>query len=239
MDTDDESGLSASTKKLKVAFDPNVDVRILPDWDEKSFDLVKEEVNQGIEQHLAPLERRDDTQYTKLLQLFENEPTAGEALSSTLLIKYISAIDSKVRSLSECGKLVIALLDLAWLGRSDGLIACYCKTLCHIASAHIKFIPPMMERLVPHFTKLPASLGRLSREANVSRTKMFSRLHLVLKTILRQVPSASVSLLKVLNQDFPNDLATTKSYIQYVSQFCTRRTVHGVPWLCTATSSKG
>ena len=89
LDTDDEAGLSASTKKLRVAFDPNVDVRILPDWDDKSFDLVKEEVSQGIERHLAPEGRRDDTQYFKLLRLFDTESSSGEAPTSKLLIKYI------------------------------------------------------------------------------------------------------------------------------------------------------
>ena len=37
LDTDDEAGLSASTKRLKVAFSPNVDVRVLDNnsWNEK------------------------------------------------------------------------------------------------------------------------------------------------------------------------------------------------------------
>ncbi|KAI7003946.1 hypothetical protein KC366_g18944, partial [Hortaea werneckii] len=68
LDTDDESSLSTTTKKLKVAFDPNVDVRIVDDWTEKSFDLVKEEVRLGVERHLAAGDQRDDSQYIKLLQ---------------------------------------------------------------------------------------------------------------------------------------------------------------------------
>ena len=113
---------------------------------------------------------------------------------------------------------MLALLDLSWLGRSDDFVACYCKTLYHIASAHITFVLPMMERLVPHLAKLPASYGRLSGETTVPRAKMFARLHLVLKTVVRQVPSVGRTLLKVLGQEFPDDLAATKFYVQYVSR---------------------
>ena len=63
LDTDDEAALSSSTKKLRVAFDPNVDVRILDDYSDKSFDLVKEEVRQSIERHIAPGDKKDDAQY--------------------------------------------------------------------------------------------------------------------------------------------------------------------------------
>lgn len=214
MDTDDETGLSSSTKKLRVAFDPNVDVRIMEDWTEKSFDLVKEEVTQGIDRHIAPGDQRDDVQYVKLLQLLGHDAFSGEALNSKLLKKYVLAIDSKVSVLGECGKLVIAVLDLSWLGRDGTFITLFTKFLCDLASAHAKFIPAMMERLVPHFPKLPASLGRLPEETSVSRTEMFARLHLVIKAVLRQIPSASSTLMRVLRVEFPNDLATTKSYLQ-------------------------
>ncbi len=216
MDTDDEAGLSISTKKLKVAFDPNVDVRIMEDWTEKSYDLVKEEVAQGIDRHLAPGDRKDDTQYWKLLELLGQDAHSEDAPTSKLLKKYLLAIDSRISSLGECAKLVIATLDLSWLGRDDIFVGLFTKFLCDLASAHSKYISAITERLVPHFAKLPASLGRLPEDTSVPRAKMFARLHLVMKTLIRQVPSASAVLMKAIRSEFPNDVATTRSYLQYV-----------------------
>ena len=229
MDTDDEAGLSSSTKKLRVAFDPNVDVRILDDWTDKSYDLVKEEVAQGIERHIAPQDQKDDAQYVKLLQLLGHEAFSSEAPRPKLLYKYILAIDSKISSLRECAKLVIAVLDLPWMGRDETFVTLFSRFLCDLAGAHAKYAPAIMERLVSHFAKLPASFGRLPEETPVPRTKMFTRIHLVIKMLLRQIPSTSSALLRMLKQEFPNDLATTKSYLQYQKHLL--RLADGIPEL--------
>jgi RNA polymerase I-specific transcription initiation factor RRN3 len=215
LDTDDEASLSASTKKLKVEFDPNVEIRIVDDWDEKSLDLVKEEVRQGIERHLAPGERRDDTQYIKLLQLLGQDATNGEAASGKLLKKYLMAIEARVSALGDCGKLAVAVIELDWLGRDDVFGQLYLRFLTTLATAHAKFIPSIMQKLVSYFARLPASRGRLPGETPVPRTTMFRRLHMAIRTLLRQVPSVSAALARSLKSEFPNDLATTRSYIQY------------------------
>jgi len=215
LDTDDEASLSSTTKKLKVAFDPNVDVRIMDDWSEKSFELVKEEVRLGVERHLARGDQRDDTQYISLLQLIGQEAGSGEAPSGKLLKKYILAVDAKISSLGECGKLAAAVLDLAWVGRDDIFVGLYIKFLTSLAMAHSKFISAIMQSLVAHFARLPASHGRLSGETPVSRADMFTRVHTAIRTLLRQVPSATSALTRALKGEFPNDLATTRSYVQY------------------------
>ncbi|KAK6433122.1 DNA independent RNA polymerase I transcription factor [Oleoguttula sp. CCFEE 5521] len=219
LDTDDEANLSGVTKRLRVAFSPNVDVRIMDNnWDEKSFELVKEEVRVAIERHLLPADRRDDALYTKLVTMLGQDALEGEAVSGKLLQKYLMALESRVSILGDCGKLVIAVLDLAWLGRDDTFVGLYARLLSSLVSAHSKYIMPLFQRLVGNFARLPASLGRLPDEAVVSRQQMFSRLHLFTKSTLRQVPSATGTLTRVLKVDFPMDLATTKSYIQYQRQ---------------------
>ena len=217
MDTDDDAGLSlsSSTKKSKVSFDPNIDVRIMDDWTDKSFDLVKEEVRQGIERHIAQGDYKDDSKYAKLVHLLGQDPTSSEAPNSKLLKKYLLAIDARTSSLGECGKLVGAVLDLSWLGRDEAFVTLFTRFLCDLASAHGKYVSAIMDRLVSHFAKLPASVGRLPEETPVPRARMFARLHLVIKTLLRQIPSASNALIRMLKAEFPNDLDTTKSYLQY------------------------
>ncbi|KAI7317369.1 RNA polymerase I-specific transcription initiation factor RRN3 [Hortaea werneckii] len=215
LDTDDASSLSNTTKKLKVAFDPNVDVRIVDDWTEKSFDLVKEEVRLGVERHLAAGDQRDDSQYIKLLQTLSQDAGSGEAPSGKLLKKYILAIDAKVSSLGECGKLAAAVLDLSWVGRDEVFAGLYIRFLTSLATAHSKFIPSIMQSLVAHFARLPASSGRLAGENPVDRATMFTRVHMAIRILLRQVPSASAALARAMKGEFPNDLATTRSYVQY------------------------
>lgn len=229
LDTDDEAGLSASTKRLKVAFSPNVDVRVLDNnsWNEKSAELVKEEVRVAVEGHLRysvekrtdsegqDEKRRDDTQYERLLTFFGQDVDSADAPSGRLLQKYLWALEAKVSSLGECGKLVMAVLDLEWLGRDETFAARYVRFLVSLTSAQSKYVPAVLERLVAHFGKLPASMGRLPDEETVSRSQMFIRLHLAIRTVVKSVPSASGVLAKVVRTEFPTDLDTTRSYIQY------------------------
>lgn len=214
-DTDEETQLSLSTKKLKVEFDPNVEIRIVEDWSEKSFDLVKEEVRLSVDRHLAPTEKRDDTQYTKLLQALGQDATDSGALSGGLLKKYLLAIEGKISKIGGCGKLATAAMNLSWLGRDDVFVGLFIRFLTSLATSHARFIPSIMQKLVSHFARLPASLGRIPGEIPVSRAAMFTRLHNAIKTLLRQVPSGTTALAHALKSEFPNELATTKSYLQY------------------------
>ncbi|KAK0260040.1 DNA independent RNA polymerase I transcription factor [Friedmanniomyces endolithicus] len=215
LDTDDEAGLSSQTKRLKVAFSPKVDVRIMDDWSEKSYDLVKEEVRLGIEQHLAPGDRREGVHYAKLLQVFGQHVGSDEAPSGGLLKKYLLAINARVNALGQCTELVGAILDLAWLGRDDVFDNLYVRFLMGLATAHSKYVSSIMEKLVSHFARLPASLGRLPGEIPVPRPTMFKRVHRAVQSLLRQVPSATAALTRVLKSEFPDDLATSRSYLQY------------------------
>lgn len=209
-------------KKPKVAFDPRVDIRIMDDaWTDKSFELVKEEVRVGVERHLAPAHVRNDDRYSALVSALGQDAFGGDAPSARLLLRYIVALEAKVSALGECGKLVMAVLDLPWLGRDETFLGTYVRFLISLASAHSKFTPAVMEKLVAYFARLPASLGRLPGETPVSREQMFARLHLVIKTLVRQIPSASGVLAKTLKFEFPNDLSTAKSYIQYQKNLLT------------------
>lgn len=178
LDTDDEASLSTSTKKLKVTFSPTVDVRIMDDSNDKSFELVKEEVSQAIERHLAPDQCRDDSHYANLVHILSQDVESSEALTTRLLKKYLLAIDTKINRLGECGRLFTAVMNVSWLGRDEAFVELYTRLLCHLASVHGKFLTRMMDNLIMYFAKLPASLGHLSGEAPVSRALMFSRIHM-------------------------------------------------------------
>lgn len=231
LDTDDEAGLTPSAKRLRVAFSDDIDVRIMDDWNEKSFELVKEEVRLGIARHLAPPEQRDDAQYARLLHILNQDAFAGDAPSTKLLKRYVMAINWRITALGECSKLVMAVLDLSWLGRDDEFVDVYTKFLVVLASTHSKFISPMMDRLVSHLERLPASTGRLPGEEPVSRTIMFDRLHAILQTLSKRVPSTASVLMRQLKHQFPNDMSTAKGHLQYQRHIL--RIAHELPELKT------
>jgi RNA polymerase I-specific transcription initiation factor RRN3 len=215
LDTDDEAGLSLTTVK-KLRFSQEVDVRtIADDYSEKSFDLVKEEVRQGIEGHLAPGDRQDDKRYLGLVEMLATRPEAADAPSGSLLKKYLLAVDSKISLLGQCSQLVTVLLDQQWLGRDEAFVRQYTRLICSLGAAHTKFVPVMLEKLVEHFARLPASLGRIPGETPVPRALMFQRVHSAIVMLVQRMPSMTTTLLRVLKTSFPNDLATTRSYIQY------------------------
>ncbi|EME79077.1 uncharacterized protein MYCFIDRAFT_87461 [Pseudocercospora fijiensis CIRAD86] len=216
LDTDDEAGLSVTTKRLR--FNPEVQIREYGLEGDKSEALVREEVRSAIDKHLATTDHRDDTPYIKLLDFVGREPADGDAPSTKLLKKYIDAISGRIAVLGECSKLVIAILDLSWLGRDDEFVQVYGKFLILLGSTYSKFVSPTLERLVSHFERLPASMGRLPYEEPVSRAIMFARLHATIENLLERIPMASKVLLSQFGRQFPDDLAKTKIYLQYQRQ---------------------
>jgi len=218
LDTDDEGGLSTATKKLRVAFSDEVKVRIMDDWNAKSFELVKEEVRLAIQRHLGLSIKQDDVPYSRLLTLFSHDVLSSEALSTAMAKKYIMALSGQMSSLGDCRKLVMAILDLSWVGRSKEFVETYVRFLVVLASTHAKYLPSIMERLVAHFEKLPASTGRLPDETPVSRQVMFDRLHSAMHSLLERIPSASGHLMTTFDLSFPKELATARAYLQYQKQ---------------------
>lgn len=215
LDTDDEAGLSQTTKRLKVEFSDDVEIRIIGDDTDKTFAWVKEKVRSAIHSHLAPGEAKDDAEYAKLLHLLSEDAYSSDAPTTNLLKKYIQAMTPHVNVLGQCSKLVMAVLDLSWLGRDESFAQIYEEFLRILANTHGKFTYPMMERLVSNFERLPASMGRLPGEDLMDRATMFERLHEVIGSIISRVPSASSALLRVLKNQFPNDMSTAKGYLQY------------------------
>lgn len=218
VETGDDDNSSVSTmKRRKVAFDPDINVRIMDDWDVKSALLIREEVRTGIERHLTSGELRDDTQYSKLVQLLQQEGGAeptGQA-GAKLLKRYLVALESRVNMLGECGRLVGAALEINWFGRDESLVALWTRFVIALVSSHSKYISEVMDRLVSNFARLPASLGRMSEEETVSRQDMYTRVHTAIQIILRHVPAASSGLARALKNGFPNNSATSRTYLQY------------------------
>lgn len=210
-----------------MAFDDNVDVRIMEDWSSKPLDLVKEEVNTAIDAHRRSGDDKDDSGYEQLRMMFVNaagshgrdgpDSVALDAPSTALLKKYLLALIGRVSDLKACANLVTAVLQINWLGREDTFVALYVRFLGALGTAVPGYLRSMLERMVRHFVDLAPSLGRIQGEPRISRQQMTTRLHSALRYLLRLIPSASSTLAEALRGAFPNHhTATRQSYVGYV-----------------------
>ncbi len=144
---------SSQTKRQKVAFDPDVEVRILEDWNErneKGLELVREEVRRGLEKHVAG----DSTGYDQLKHLLTAKPSSDDAPSTSLLRKYIVVLNSHVGLLNnKCSGLVHAILDCNWLVRDESFVGSYIRLLGSLISAHGGYTGPVLQMLVNSFVE--------------------------------------------------------------------------------------
>ncbi|KAF4555809.1 RNA polymerase I specific transcription initiation factor RRN3-like protein [Elsinoe fawcettii] len=215
------------TKRMRVAFNDDIDVRILDEWTPRPQDLVVEEVRAAIDGHL----RRaggDDEAYELLRGVFASAAVGdqvrdgeerGERPTGALLKQYLLALLRRVGDLKGCGGLVYTVLDVNWFGREEGFVALYVKFLGALGSVVPGFLRAMMEKTVRHFVNLPSSYGRLAGEPVLRKRQMLANLHSVLRYLLQLIPSAGDALSDALKTQFPNHRMTDlKEYLSYVRQ---------------------
>ncbi len=147
---------SSPSKRLKVTFNPDVDVRVVEDWNEKGIELVREEVRRGISGHVS---EGNSTGYDQLRQLFSTNPSVADALSSRLLRKYVVALTGSIRWLNkQCSGLVRAVVGCEWLRRDAEFIAVYLRFLGALVSAYPGYIYEVLFMLICKFTERKSCL---------------------------------------------------------------------------------
>ncbi|KAG8623352.1 hypothetical protein KVT40_008328 [Elsinoe batatas] len=229
------SGSLSPSKRMRVAFNDDIDVRILDEWTPRPQDLVQEEVRAAIDGHLRGANKGgDDSAYEALRTIFASaavgEQRGGseegqtrhddlERPSGALLKQYLVALLRRVGDLKGCGGLVYAVLDVNWFGREEGFVALYLKFLGALGSVVPGFLRGVMEKTVRHFVNLPSSYGRLPGEPVVRKRQMLANLHSALRYLLQLIPSAGDALSDALKTQFPNHRMTDlKEYLSYVRQ---------------------
>lgn len=144
---------SSPTKRHKVAFDPEPEIRYFKERNEKGYDLVREEVRRAIQLHLSG----DSTAYDELKSLITCKPDADDAPSSALLQKYFYALIGNVSLLHKgCSGLVNATTKCEWLLRDDNFVNIYQRYLGSLISAHSGYSSNVLRRLVENFYRCQA-----------------------------------------------------------------------------------
>ncbi|KAL6702941.1 DNA independent RNA polymerase I transcription factor [Coniothyrium glycines] len=211
--SDAETDSISSLKRRRVTFDPAVNVRILGDENEKSLDLVAEEVRRAIEKHAAG----ENIAYDKLKGLFSEPPTSPDAPRSSLLQKYLVALTNNVPLLdSSCNGLVYAIIDCSWAARNERFVRTYRSCIRALLSVHTHYVTTVLQMLVNCFMDMPSTSTRQKDDPQIHRSQMQSRIHETLRSIVRQNPIASTQLAHVVTGTFPFSQDTAKRHVEYV-----------------------
>lgn len=137
-----------AAKRRKVAFSSEPSVRILDEHGEKSATLVREEIRYAITQHSAG----DNEGYDEIIQILGTEPHAEDAVSDSLLSKYLLGLISNASMLNKsCADIVHAALGMKWLAREEKVVQKYIRFLKHLAISNSGFMAATLKMLVDNF----------------------------------------------------------------------------------------
>lgn len=219
----DDSPTSSQTKKPCVAFDPNFDVHILTDENDKSIELVREEVRTAIDKRAAG----SQAAYDELKGLFRELPPASSAPLSGLLQKYVVALTDYAPLLDHsCKGLVHAVIDCAWAARNDAFVRSYRIFLRSLLAVQPNYLSTVLQMLVDMFLNAPSTAARHLDDPPIQAVRLGSRIHDCLKFILRSNSMASASLAPILASTFPFIQDNAKTHVLYmrnillISQYC-------------------
>ncbi|KAF2118432.1 RNA polymerase I-specific transcription initiation factor RRN3 [Lophiotrema nucula] len=221
-DFDSNDLTSSQIKKRRVTFDPAVDIRILSDVQEKSQELVGEEVRRALERHA----NGDNGDYDQLRQLLTLKPTSSDAPLTRLLQKYIVALTTSVPLFDKSSGLVHAIIDSHWIARNEKYVRCYRHLLRSLLSVYPQYTSGVLSMLVSMFLEQPSPAIRQQDDPTIDRTRLQERIHDTLKYLLRQSSMTSTPLGPILASTFPFPTDTAKAHIHYirnilrVSEYC-------------------
>jgi RNA polymerase I-specific transcription initiation factor RRN3 len=212
-DLDLENISSSQLKRRRVTFDPAVDVHILPDVNEKSLELVGEEVRRALERHAID----ENTTYDEIRALLQTKPTSADAPLTGLLQKYIIALANNVPSLDyKCTGLVHAVVDSSWVARNEQYVRVYRHFLRSLLSVHPGYTTTVLKMLVNMFVKLPSPHLRQQDDPATNRAHIQDRVHDTIKFLVRQSAMTSTYLAPLLTSAFPFPTDTAKAHVHYV-----------------------
>ncbi|KAH9879429.1 hypothetical protein J1614_002869 [Plenodomus biglobosus] len=211
--SDGEDVTSSQLKRRRVTFDPDVHVRILSDENEKSLQLVGEEVRRAIEKHAAG----DKAAFDALKGLFREAPTSQDAPLSGLLQKYLIALSNHAPLLDHsCKRLVHAVIDCSWIARNEHFVRSYRHFLRSLLSVQTGYMSTVLQMLVAMFLTPPSVNARHQDDPPVQRVRLQTRVHETLKSILRHSPMASSFLAPVITHTFPFSDDDAKTHIEFI-----------------------
>lgn len=145
---------SSPTKRHRVTFDSDVEVRIVENW-EKSPAVIQDAVRRALQSHTTG----DDSGYDKVKAIYAPPENGQEHASHMAIRNHTSALLSNVCMLNKnCADLVHSVLTSDWLARSDDYVHLFVQFLANLVSAQGLFLADALRILVENLTTSKTAL---------------------------------------------------------------------------------
>lgn len=139
---------SSPSKRSKVSFDSDVEVRLVEEW-EKTPTVVQE----GVRRALLKRASGDSTSYEQVKAIYTPVRGNQEETSPATLRNYTFALLNNVSMLNkDCNDLVHAVLGSDWLSRPEGYVYLFTQFLANLISAQTLYLPDVLRMLVENIT---------------------------------------------------------------------------------------
>ena len=146
LDSNRHSTPSSPSKRAKVTFDNEVEVRVMDEW-EKAPAVVREEVRRALDRHAAG----DDSTYDQVMDIYTKKAVGEDTPSTSTLRSYTAALTSNVSALNRsCSGLVLTVLRSEWTAKDDQYITVYLRFLSNLVSAQGIYLADVLKMLVDH-----------------------------------------------------------------------------------------
>ncbi|KAL9638352.1 MAG: hypothetical protein Q9164_001602 [Protoblastenia rupestris] len=211
-DDDEEPPPSSPSKRSRVTFDSDVEVRSVGEY-EKAPELIQEEVRSALEKRAWG----DDSGYESIKAVYSRQEDEDDDPSPTTLRNYTIALLSNISSLNKStADLIRTVLKSEWIGRDEEYVSLFVRLLANIVTAQGSFLADTLRMLVDNLTATPPSSGRLPNIPQVSRMTIHTRSHEALRYLIQLIPSASGTLKNALVQGFPHHTDSRRLHVVYV-----------------------
>lgn len=227
---DDITQPSSPSKRSKVSFDSDVEVRIVEEW-EKSPAVIQESVRRAIQKHAVG----DSASYDRVKAIYVPTKDDQDVATPTTVTNYTAALLCNVSLLDgKCANLVHAVLDSDWVERSADYVQLFTQFLANLVSAQGLFLPNVLRMLADNLTSstlffccgsdphpliwgiVPPLQSQKDAVCSVPRSQIYARTHKTLQYLLQIIPSACRVLLSILTKVFPHQSDSRRAHIVYV-----------------------
>ncbi|KAL8670771.1 MAG: hypothetical protein Q9168_004713 [Polycauliona sp. 1 TL-2023] len=200
---------SSPSKRSKVSFDSDVEVRLVEEW-EKSPTVIQESVRRALLKRAAG----DSTGYEHVKAIYMPVEASTEETSPATLRNYTFALLNNVSLLNkDCSNLVHAMLGSDWLGRSEEYVHLFTQFLANLVSAQTLYLPDVLRMLVENITAAPPSQTQSEDVVDVPRSRIYQRAHKIIQYLLQIIPSACRILVTIVTNTFPHQSDSRRAHV--------------------------
>ncbi|KAL8922171.1 MAG: hypothetical protein Q9172_003673 [Xanthocarpia lactea] len=208
---DDLPEPSSPSKRSKVSFDSDVEVRLVEEW-EKTPTVIQE----GVRRALLKRATGDSTGYERVKAVYTPVKDGQEEPGPATVKSHTFALLNNVSMLNRgCADLVHAALSSDWLGRSEEYVHLFTQFLANLVSAQSLYLTDVLRMLAENITAAPQSQCQSKTLADIPRSQLYLRVHKVLQYLLQIIPSACRIVLSILTNLFPHQTESRRAHIVY------------------------